>query len=173
MDNNKIFDGNLRYQCEHLAKEAIDKLKKSGKKIACAESCTGGMLCELITSVSGASEVFEFGAVTYSERIKSHQLGIPPQLIDECGVVSREVALAMAYGAMLSATSDIGIGITGIAGPNGGTNEQPVGTVWVSVANKDRDITLDIKAYDKGLTSRSEIREYACLKALEGLLEII
>lgn len=173
MDNNKAFSENLRCECERLAEQAVSKLRESNKRIACAESCTGGMLCELITSVSGASDVFEFGAVTYSERIKSQLLGIPPQLIDECGVVSREVALAMAYGAMLSSASNIGIGITGIAGPDGGTEEQPVGTVWVSVASRDKDITLDIKAYNEGISSRNEIREYACFKALEGLLEIL
>lgn len=173
MDITEKYDGKFQAECEKLAGEAVAKLKKSGKKLACAESCTGGMLCELITSVPGASEVFEFGAVTYSERIKSQQLGIPPQLIDECGVVSREVALAMAYGAMLSSASNIGIGITGIAGPDGGTEERPVGTVWVSVASRDKDITLDIKAYNEEITSRREIREYACLKALEGLLEIL
>lgn len=173
MNINKNDNGDLRSECEKLAIKAIGKLTEKGKKIACAESCTGGMLAQFITSVSGASDVFEFGAVTYSERIKSQTLGIPPQLINDCGVVSREVALAMAYSSKLLSSADIGIGVTGIAGPNGGTRQQPVGTVWVSVADSNREITFDIKAYEKGISSREHIREYACCKALEALLEII
>ncbi len=161
----------LRKNCLELAEQAVKKLKVSKKTVATAESCTGGMLGELITSISGASEVFEMGAITYSERIKTQLLGIPPQLIDECGVVSREVALAMAYGVKLYSHSDIGIGITGIAGPNGGTENQPVGTVYVSVADNDKEFTENIAA-DPTL-SREEIRLCACKFALEKLLEII
>ncbi len=154
-----------------MAEQVISALKASNKKIATAESCTGGLLAEMITSISGASEVYELGAVTYSERMKTQLLGIPPQLIEECGVVSREVALAMAYGSKLYSSADIGVGITGIAGPNGGTDEQPVGTVYVSVADGSNEMTENINA-DKEL-SREDIRLLACRDALLKILRII
>lgn len=162
----------LTAYCNELACKAVSSLKAKGKSVACAESCTGGMLSQFLTSVSGASEVFQFGAVTYSERMKSQVLGIPPQLIEECGVVSSSVALAMAYGSSLYAAADVGVGITGIAGPTGGTEEQPVGTVWVSVASNDADITQDLKLYEIGNFSREQIRLIACAVALEGIFSI-
>ncbi len=161
----------LRNECLELAGQVISSLKSSSKKLAVAESCTGGLLSELITSISGSSEVFELGAVVYSERMKSQLLGIPPQLIEECGVVSREVALAMAYGSKLYASATIGVGITGIAGPSGGTEEQPVGTVYVSAADSNNEITANICA-DSSL-SREEIRLLACKDALEKVLGLI
>lgn len=162
----------LTVYCNELAEKVVNSLKAKGKSVACAESCTGGMLAQFITAVSGASEVFQFGAVTYSERMKSQVLGIPPQLIEECGVVSPQVALSMAYGSKLYAGADIGVGITGIAGPSGGTDEMPVGTVWVSVASSDNDITENLKLYELGKFTREETRLIACAFALEGILDI-
>ncbi len=162
---------NLREECLTLAASAVKALTDKNINIATAESCTGGLLGELITSISGASNIYEFGAVTYSERMKTQLLGIPPQLIDECGVVSHQVALAMAYGAKLYSGSHIGVGITGIAGPNGGTAAQPVGTVYVSVADSSKELTSNISA-DSTLT-RDEIRLLACKDALEKVLELI
>ncbi|MCD8108337.1 MAG: CinA family protein [Oscillospiraceae bacterium] len=143
--------------------------------IATAESCTGGMLASAITSVSGASEMFECGLVTYSERIKSELLGIPLDFIAEHGVVSREVSLAMARGALEKSGADTGIGITGIAGPTGGTKKQPVGTIYVSVVTKDRETTenLSLTEPESGTDIRLRNRLMAVLYSLETALEIV
>lgn len=143
--------------------------------IATAESCTGGMLASAITSVSGASEIFECGLVTYSERIKSELLGIPMSFITEYGVVSKEVSLAMAEGVLEKSGADVGIGITGIAGPTGGTKEQSVGTIYVSVVTKDKEITenLSLSEPESGIDVRQRNRLMAVLYSLETALEIV
>ncbi|MCC8130897.1 MAG: CinA family protein [Oscillospiraceae bacterium] len=143
--------------------------------IATAESCTGGMLASSITSVSGASEMFECGLVTYSERIKSELLGIPMEFISEHGVVSEEVALAMARGVLKKSGADVGVGITGIAGPTGGTKEQPVGTIYVSVVSRDREITenLDLSEPRADINVRLRNRLMAVLYSLETALEVV
>lgn len=120
-----------------LAESVIQRLKREKYKIATAESCTGGMLAQYITSVSGASEVFELGEITYANHMKEQELGVSPSLLNEFGAVSKSVCEQMAEGIRLKALSDIGIGVTGIAGPNGGTTEKPVGTVYVGIAHKN------------------------------------
>ena len=109
----------------------VKLLERKGWTISTAESCTGGLLSELITSVSGASAVFELGICTYSERIKSEFLGVPAADIAEYGVVSKEVALGMVNGLKKRSGADVCVSVTGIAGPSGGTPEQPVGTVYI------------------------------------------
>ena len=111
---------------DKLAQNVVKYLDEAGLTIALAESCTGGLLAQSITGVSGASKVFECGVVSYSERIKSKLLGVDPKVIETKGVVSAEVASLMAKGAAALAGADIGVGITGIAGPSGGTKSQPV-----------------------------------------------
>ncbi|MFR6588014.1 MAG: CinA family protein [Ruminococcus sp.] len=101
--------------------------------MATAESCTGGLLSQLITSVSGASRVFELGICTYAERMKTKFLGVPAELIAGKGVVSAEVAIAMAHGLRQQSDAALCLSVTGIAGPGGGTPEQPVGTVYVGM----------------------------------------
>lgn len=106
-------------------------------KLAIAESCTGGKLADRITNISGASNYFERGVVTYSNESKIELLGIQPHLIEKYGAVSKEVAIAMAEGIRIKSNANIGIGITGIAGPTGGTDYKPVGTVHISLSSKD------------------------------------
>lgn len=110
-----------------------EKLARQGKTIAVAESCTGGLLAKLLTDTPGASEYFTHGWVTYSNRAKSDELGVPAELIEEHGAVSEQVAEAMARGARKRAGTDFAIGITGIAGPGGGSEQKPSGLVYVSV----------------------------------------
>ncbi|MFA4874766.1 MAG: competence/damage-inducible protein A [bacterium] len=112
-------------------------LKKRGMTLAVAESCTGGLIASLITDVSGASEWFERGAVTYSNRSKVEILGVPEETIREHGAVSKETAAAMADGIRRKSGATVGIGVTGIAGPDGGTAAKPVGTVHIAVATPD------------------------------------
>ncbi len=109
-------------------------LRERGLTIATAESCTGGLLAGRLTEIPGSSEYVRGGIVAYSNDAKVSQAGVPAEMIDRHGAVSGEVALALAQGARERLAADIGIGITGIAGPGGGTEEKPVGLVWITVA---------------------------------------
>jgi nicotinamide-nucleotide amidase len=109
-------------------------LAESGKSMAVAESCTGGNIAHFITSNSGSSAYFKGGVVAYSNEIKSKLLNVPVELIDIYGAVSQQVAEAMAIGALNALNSDYAVATTGIAGPDGGSAEKPVGTVWIAVA---------------------------------------
>jgi nicotinamide-nucleotide amidase len=122
---------------ETLAQVVGEKLLHSSKTLAVAESCTGGLLAELITRVAGASRYFTYGWVTYSNEAKVSELGVDPDLIGRLGAVSSEVAQAMAAGARRKADADYAIAITGVAGPSGGTKEKPVGLVYIAVEGSD------------------------------------
>jgi len=115
-------------------------LKASGKTLAVAESCTGGLVCHWLTEVPGISEHLLEGAVTYSNAAKTRRLGVPPALFDTVGAVSEEVARAMAEGMREQSGADLGLGITGIAGPSGGSPEKPVGTVHIALATPERTV---------------------------------
>jgi nicotinamide-nucleotide amidase len=120
-----------------LAEVVIDELRKRGQTLATAESCTGGLVSARLTDVPGASDVFVGGVVSYSNEVKEHQLGVPVEVLIEHGAVSEEVARAMAAGVRSRLSADWGIGITGIAGPSGGTEDKPVGLVHWAVAGPD------------------------------------
>lgn len=109
-------------------------LSASGKTVAVAESCTGGLVAGAITSVPGSSRYFLGGVVAYHDAAKTKLLGVPSARIARCGAVSREVAIAMAEGALSRFGADLAIATTGVAGPGGGTRGKPVGTVWIAVA---------------------------------------
>lgn len=156
-----------------LAKKAVEALSALGLTVGCAESCTGGLLAGAITAVSGASSVFECGVVSYSERIKAQLLDMTQEFIDTHGVVSAEVAKAMAGGVIKLSGCDVGVGITGIAGPGGGTLEQPVGTIFVSIIYKDKEITKDLKLYELGNFDRNKNRLLAVSYALKGIVDIL
>jgi len=133
--------------------------------LALAESCTGGMLAQRLTSISGSSRYFLEGAVTYSNAAKIRQLGVDATLLAEKGAVSGEVASAMAKGARQAAGSDLGLAVTGIAGPDGGTDEKPVGTVFISLAAPDGCWTKRFQFSG----SRDEIRIITAWTALDWL----
>jgi len=105
--------------------------------VGVAESCTGGLLAGRLTDLAGASEYFNGGVVAYSNDVKSRLAGVPADLIDRCGAVSEEVAIGLSDGARASLRTSVGIGVTGVAGPGGGTAEKPVGLVWVAVSSDD------------------------------------
>ncbi len=111
-------------------------LREKGLKIATAESCTGGLIANRITNVSGASEYFEAGFITYSNRAKTTFLHVPEEVITKNGAVSHDVAQLMAEGVRQAAGTDIGLSVTGIAGPTGGTIEKPVGTVYIGISSQ-------------------------------------
>lgn len=180
MIKDEVLSGKLSSDPEDIstyidktASDVVKYLVEHGIKIAVAESCTGGILAGAITSIPGASEIFECGIVSYSERIKSQLLGLPMELIDDCGVVSETVALAMAQGVRLVSHADIGVGITGIAGPTGGSKEQPVGTVYVSVIYKEQSFTQNLRLYELGELSRRQIRLITCAYALEAICDAV
>lgn len=119
---------------ETLEEAVVSLLKEKGLHLSLAESCTGGLISHRITDVPGSSEVFETGYTVYGTPAKVRLLGVSQETLDRCGVVSRETALEMAEGAKREAGSDYALGVTGIAGPTGGTEETPVGSVWIALA---------------------------------------
>jgi nicotinamide-nucleotide amidase len=140
-------------------------LVKAGKRLAVAESCTGGLIAKRITDRAGSSEIFVGGVVAYANEIKIAELGVSPQDLARHGAVSEPVARQMALGVADRFGAAAGIGITGIAGPTGGTPEKPVGTVW-------RAICLDGEVEARLLTfvgDREAIRERAAQEALAAL----
>jgi len=114
----------------------FDLLINKGMTFASAESCTGGNISHVITLIPGSSEVFKGTAVTYATPMKTKVLGVPAEVIEKYGVVSRQVVESMAIGVRNLMEADFGVATTGVAGPSGGTEENPVGTVWIGVASK-------------------------------------
>jgi len=124
----------------HVTVEALASLLQArGQSLATAESCTGGLIAASCTELAGSSAWFERGFVTYSNAAKTELLGVPAELIDRHGAVSEEVARAMAAGALTHSRADIAVAVTGIAGPTGGSDAKPVGTVWLAWAERGRD----------------------------------
>lgn len=119
-----------------LAKAVLDRCRAHGLTLAAAESCTGGLIMATLTDVPGSSQVVDRGFVTYSNAAKSDLLGVPADLIERHGAVSEEVARAMAQGALDRAGTDLAVAVTGIAGPDGGTPDKPVGLVHVAAARR-------------------------------------
>jgi nicotinamide-nucleotide amidase len=117
--------------------QVADLLRTRGLTIATAESCTGGLLAARLTDLAGSSDYVLGGLVVYSNEAKVALAGVDPALIERVGAVSREVAEALADGARAALEADFGVGITGVAGPGGGTPDKPVGLVWLSVAGPD------------------------------------
>ena len=151
------------------ARKAIDVCRKSGLKIATVESCTGGLLAGSLTSVAGSSEVLERGFVTYSNAAKSEQVGVPNTLIDVHGAVSEKVARAMAEGGIAQSQADLAVAVTGIAGPDGGTVDKPVGLVHLAGARVGRE-TLHLSQMFLG--DRDDVRFASVLAGLGLLLSI-
>jgi len=150
---------------EAIVKQIHKFLIKNKKIVAVAESCTAGLLSNLLTQIPGSSQYFILGVVAYSNQAKEAILKIPHSIITKNGAVSKEVACKMAQQIRKIFKTDFGIGITGIAGPAGGTLQKPVGTVFIAIDTKNKKICK--KFHFKG--SRLGIRRMAALKALELL----
>jgi nicotinamide-nucleotide amidase len=154
-----------------LARRVIDENRAAGRRIAVAESCTGGLVSAALTEIPGSSDVFDAGFITYSNEAKTALLGVALDLIDTFGAVSLATAWAMARGAVVRAKVDVAVAITGIAGPGGGSAKKPVGTVIFARAragdHEDHSVT-DLKHF--GDLGRGGIRLQAALWALELLL---
>jgi len=138
-------------------------LEMRGATLAVAESCTGGMLAERITTIPGSSRYFLGGAVVYHNGLKAELADVPPLLIDEHGAVSGEVATALAEGIRRRCKSTLGVGVTGIAGPGGGSEEKPVGLVFIALADGNRTDVVERKFFG----DRQRIRQWASQQALD------
>jgi nicotinamide-nucleotide amidase len=153
------------------AQRVFDANKAAGRRIAVAESCTGGLVSAALTAISGSSEILEVGFVTYSNEAKISALGVANEIIETFGAVSSATAWAMAQGALDRSTADVSVAITGIAGPGGGSVEKPVGTVVFARARRGAatdDVVADTKQF--GDLGRDAIRLQAALVALELLM---
>jgi nicotinamide-nucleotide amidase len=155
-----------------LAEKVVMANRDAGRMVALAESCTGGLVAAAITEISGSSYMFDRSYVTYSNEAKIGALNVSPELIETFGAVSVAVAWAMARGALEKSGADVAVAITGIAGPDGGSENKPVGTVVFACAHKgqnENDIAAEEKSFGKNL-SRAQIRQLAAQSALELLL---
>lgn len=143
------------------------ELKSRGQMMATAESCTGGLIAGACTDVSGSSDWFERGFVTYSNAAKSELLGVPAELIEHHGAVSEPVARAMAAGALAHSPAQLTVAVTGVAGPTGGSADKPVGTVWFGWATPAGTFT-EHQRFDG---DRAAVRAATVRHALAGLLQ--
>lgn len=151
-----------------IESEIKDLFVKKKLTLALAESCTGGLAGHRITNVPGSSRYFEMSLVAYSDEVKNKVLGVPVDIIREFGAVSSQVATAMAKRAKKLAQADVGLGLTGISGPDGGTKEKPVGLVYIAIVTDDKIICKENR-FDG---QRLEIKTQAAQKALELLRDI-
>jgi len=155
-----------------LAARVIAENKAAGRKVALAESCTGGLVSAALTEIAGSSAVLERGFVTYSNEAKHEMLGVSTDLIDTFGAVSVAVAWSMAQGALKNSRADVAVAITGVAGPDGGSEQKPVGTVVFAKAERGENpelVNAELKVFETAKT-RPEVRLQAALVALELLL---
>ncbi len=155
--------------CDSLERALVDILKEKHMSISTAESCTGGLIAKRITDISGCSEVFFGGAVTYTNTIKQKLLGVNEQTLETLGAVSSETAMQMARGARLSLGTDIAVSATGLAGPGGGTSELPVGTVFIGVSTKNGEYFKKLNL--SGMRSREYLRTVSASHALYLAIE--
>lgn len=148
----------------------IDRCRAARLKVATAESCTGGLIAGLLTEIPGSSAVVERGFVVYSNDAKEELLGVPAATLVAHGAVSEAAARAMAEGALQASRADIAVSVTGIAGPDGGTAEKPVGLVWFGCARRGADVVVRLERF--GEIGRGNVRMASIGVALE-LLEAI
>ena len=152
-----------------LAQRVVKLLSKKRLKISFAESCTGGLLASTITSIGGSSKIFSLGLVTYSNKSKMDMLKVPRKIIMKYGAVSYETCLSMVKNLNILSKTNISVSITGIAGPKGGTNDKPVGLVYIGI-KKGKKIL--IKKYLFKSKSRNLIQKATVIKALNLILSI-
>ena len=164
-------DDNLPEVLLALARRVIEENREAGVRVAVAESCTGGLVSAAITEIAGCSDVFEGGFVSYSNQFKMDRLSVAEDVLETFGAVSVATAWGMARGVLEETRADVAVAITGIAGPGGGTDRKPVGTVVFARATRDGDpdaVIADTRQF--GDLGRAAIRRQAALCALELLL---
>jgi len=153
------------------AVEVLEACRRAGVTLATAESCTGGLVAAALTEIAGSSDVVDRGFVTYSNEAKADMLGVPSALIEARGAVSREVALAMADGALAHSRAGVSVAVTGVAGPSGGSVEKPVGLVHIAAQRRgNAPLHRECRFGDIG---RAEVRHETVLAALSLLIEAL
>jgi len=157
-------------QLESQAQRLGDQLIQKGWSLVTAESCTGGWIAQTATAIAGSSAWFDRGFVTYSNRSKVEVLGVAESTIETYGAVSAEVAREMAYGALVAAKVEIAVAVTGIAGPEGGTLDKPVGTVWFGWCTKGKDPVSQMMCFEG---DRRRIRARTVVSAFAGLFGLL
>ena len=160
----------MREELHKIAQSIEKMLLSNGWSIATAESCTGGGIAAALTAIPGSSACVKGGIVAYSEEIKKRLLGVSAETLQTFGVVSRQTVEEMARGAMKSMISDFSVATSGVAGPSGGTEETPVGTIWVAVSSPSQMVTHCIRSYNEG---REENVQNAVLVALEMVRKVV
>jgi nicotinamide-nucleotide amidase len=150
-----------------LSKRVGEALLAKQQKVVTAESCTGGWIAKCITDVAGSSEWFDCGFVTYTNEAKQQVLNVPEQVLADYGAVSEQVVKEMVLGALEASNATIAVSISGIAGPDGGSDGKPVGMVWLAWQTKDEEAVAGLFKF-KG--DREEVRRQAVIVALLGLL---
>jgi nicotinamide-nucleotide amidase len=159
----------MEHELINLATNLGRCLCEQGLMLAIAESCTGGGICQVITEVSGSSQWFDRGFICYSNLSKIQMLDIKPQTLEQFGAVSRQTAIEMVQGALKHSNADCALSVTGIAGPDGGSEEKPVGTVFIAMQKEQQ-----LFCYEKHFVgSRHEIRQQTIKFALETLRLLI
>jgi nicotinamide-nucleotide amidase len=153
-----------------LAKRLGARLMMKGLKLATAESCTGGWIAKVLTDIAGSSDWFDSAIVSYSNEAKKHFLKVPDGILLDHGAVSENTVLAMQQGIFMETRADAGISVSGIAGPGGGSEEKPVGTVWIAVSLRGQMVHTQ-KFLFQG--DRNQVRLQAVEAALSSLLELV
>ena len=154
-----------------LAEAVVTDLSAAGKALATAESCTGGWIAKAVTDVPGSSAAFGYGIVSYSNGAKESMLGVKNQTLVDHGSVSEPVVREMAEGALHLSGSDIAVAVSGVAGPDGGTDEKPVGTVWFAWAMREHGKERIETSRQNFSGDRELIRELTVAHALQGVIE--
>jgi nicotinamide-nucleotide amidase len=154
---------------EKLAYELGEKLKANNKKVVTAESCTGGGVGFWLTSIPGSSDWYERGYITYSNEAKMELINVAPETLDMFGAVSEQTAREMAEGALNNSHADYSIAITGIAGPDGGSKDKPVGTVWIAYAGKALETVAEVDVFPG---DRQDVRQGVIEHALKRITEL-
>jgi nicotinamide-nucleotide amidase len=158
---------------DELARNLVRELIESGRSVAAAESCTGGWIAKSITDVPGASLCFSYGIVSYSNGAKESLLGVSPRTLEQFGAVSEATVREMAEGVIKLSGADLAVAVSGIAGPDGGSAEKPVGTVWFAWAERQKRKTrLRVKRHNFD-GDRLAVRQKAVVVALQGLRELL
>jgi nicotinamide-nucleotide amidase len=155
---------------KNLANKVVQKLTKKKLKVSFAESCTGGLLSSLITSISGSSKVFNLGLVTYSNNAKINILKVPRKIINTYGAVSKECCLSMVKNLSKISRANISVSITGIAGPNGGTKLKPIGLVYIAIKKGNK---INIKEKKFKSKKRNTIQILTAKETLKDILLLV
>ncbi len=147
-----------------------EQLMRQGLLLAVAESCTGGWLAKVCTDISGSSNWFDRGFVTYSNRAKQQMLGVSEQTLQAHGAVSEAIVIEMVSGVLQQSDAHVAVSISGVAGPGGGSDEKPVGTVWLAWERTSMPVVASCCHFDG---DRNDVRRQAVERALQGLLDIV